>query len=458
VPVPIGLFLGGTSCVDTEVVTTNAMMELETNIVTVCAGSIQGATNEQLFEIGRAFTITAKAPPGNIFAGWYEGGNLISTLPTYSLTISELLTNRSVTAHFNTNLFPHVKGTYTGLFCDTNQVEEWNSGFITLTVGDLGAYTAKVMINNKTFPVSGVFNSADGYAQYFLIQTPSTTSNDLFIRLNLDLRGGTDHLSGTVSNFHYYVVTNLTSTNYYTNQWVAELHADRPVFTTAMPAPQAGKYTLLIPADPLSIAGPFGDGYGTATINTKGSLTFKGALPDGTKVTQKVSVSRNGDWPLYLNLYKGKGTLLSKLVFDTDQPTTDVSGLMNWFKRTQVAKYFPGGFTNESMIVGSRFIAPTGTNRLLALSTAVAGFTNGNLVADFANDVTVDAAGKVTNQDLNKLKLSLSRSSGLMSGSVTPPGATKAIPFKGAILQKQNRGSGYFLNGTNASGRVSLDE
>jgi hypothetical protein len=45
-----------------------------------------------------------------------------------------------------------------------------------------------------------------------------------------------------------------------------------------------------------------------------------------------------------------------------------------------------------------------------------------------------------------------------MSGSATPPApaGAKAVPFEGVVLQKQNRGSGYFL-GTNASGRVSID-
>ena len=459
--VPIGLFVGGTSCVDVEVVTTNSMMNQETNIVTFCGGTIAGATNGQLLEIGRGYSLTAKPAPGNLFAGWSSGGFIIWPFPIYPFIMDS---NLNFTAVFNTNLFPYVKGTYTGLFCDTNQVEEWNSGFFTLTVGDLGTYSAKVMINNKTFPLTGTFDSANGTAGNFIFQEVSTRSNDLFVRLNLGLTPGNDYLSGSFSNRFVYAVTvtnvppppentNIVTT-FHTNQWVAELHAYRPNFTN--PAPQAGKYTLIIPADPNSTNGPFGDGYGTAAVNTKGSLTFSGSLADGTKVTQKVPISKNGDWPLYLNLYKGKGTLLSRLVFDTNQPNTDVSGLMNWFKRTQVAKYFGAGFTNESMIVGSQFIAPTGTNRLLALTTGVAGFTNGNLVADFANDVTVDAAGKVTNQGANKLSLSLSKSSGLMSGSATPPAGGKTVSFKGAILQKQNRGSGYFL-GTNASGRVSLD-
>ena len=485
-PLNVGMFLGGTSEKTKPVVMTNFVAEVTTNIVgmetnyvtnlvavvvtndvSFFGGTIQGGTNGQPFEIGRTFILTAKPAPGNLFAGWREGGNLIWLSPTYPIFIDPSQTNRDVTAVFNTNLFPYVKGTYTGLFCDTNQVEEWNSGFFTLTVGDVGTYSAKAMINNKTFPLAGTFDSGNGTALNFIFPDPHSTSNDLTVRLNLDLIPGNDHLYGSFSNRYVYLVS-VTVTNdgietnivtRYTNQWVSELHAYRPTFATTNPAPQAGKYTLIIPADPISSNGPFGDGYGTVSVSTKGSLTFGGCLADGTKVTQKAFISRNGDWPLYLNLYKGKGTLLSRLVFDTNQPDTDVSGLMNWFKRTQVAKYFGAGFTNESMIVGSRFIAPTGTNRLLELTTGVVGFTNGNLVADFANNVTVDAPGKVTNLDagINRLVMSLNKASGLMSGSVTPPGATRAIPFKGALLQKQNRGSGYFL-GTNASGRISLGQ
>jgi hypothetical protein len=253
-----------------------------------------------------------------------------------------------------------------------------------------------------------------------------------------------------VTNF-----VNVVETNYFRTKWTAELHADRAVFSSTRPTPLAGKYTLIIPADTNSTNGPFGYGYGTASISTKGSLTFSGSLADGTKITQKVPISKNGDWPLYLNLYKGKGMLLSRIVFDTSQPNTDLSGLMNWFKRTQVAKYYPGGFTNESMIVGSRFIPPAGTNRVLELTTAVVAFTNGNLSADFTNAIAIDAKGKVINESTNKLTLSASKSSGTFSGSATPPTGGKAVSFKGALLQKQTNGFGFFL-GTNASGRVSI--
>jgi cyclophilin family peptidyl-prolyl cis-trans isomerase len=469
----INLFINGTSCVDTEV---------GTNIVTICGGTIVGATNGQLLEIGRGQMITAVPAPGNLFAGWFEAGNLVSSSPTYPFIINPDQMSRNITAAFNTNLFPYVKGTYTGVFCNTSQVEEPSSGFMSLTVGDLGTYSAKVSIDGKTYPMTGTFNSGNGQNLNFLTRPGS--NEILTVRMTLDLVppsiGGSEHISGSISNdYTYSVLTNVMNEviatnivdgmeNYVTNfvtvltnmffrtNWFAELQADRAVFGSARPAPMAGNYTLLIPADTNSSTGPFGDGYARVSINTKGSLTFNGCLADGTKVTQKVPISKNGDWPLYLNLYKNKGTLLSRIVLDTNQPDTDLSGLMNWFKRTQVAKYYPGGFTNESMIVGSRFTPPIGTNRLLGLTAAVVGFTNGNLVVDFANDVTLDAAGKVTNLDTNRLSLNLNKSSGLMTGSFTPPAGTRALPLKGAVLQKQNRGAGYFL-GTNSSGRVSID-
>jgi len=475
----IGIFLSGTSCMDTEVVTTNAMSEVVTNFVTVCGGTILGATNGQLLEIGRGQKVTAVPAPGNLFAGWFEGGNLVSSSPTYPFRIDLNQTNRNLTAAFNTNLFPYVKGTYTGVFCNTDLVEEPSSGFVTLTVGDLGSYSAKVSIDGKTYPMTGTFNSGTGENLNFLTRPGS---NELFsVRMTLDLLGGSDHLSGSFSNSYVYMVptnvlkeliitnivdgmenymtnfVNVIETNSFRTNWIAELQTDRSVYSSANRAPLAGKYTLLIPADTLSTDGPFGDGYGSVSVSTKGSLTFKGSLADGTKVSQKVPISKNGDWPLYLNLYKGKGMLLSRVVFDTNQPDTDLSGLMNWFKRPQVAKYFPGGFTNESTIVGSLFTKPSATVPLLNLTAAVVGLTNGNLTADIANNVTLDAAGKVTNLDPNKLKVSLSKSSGLMSGSVTPLAGGKAVKFKGAVLQKQARAAGYFL-GTDASGRVSLGE
>ena len=270
------------------------------------------------------------------------------------------------------------------------------------------------------------------------------STNPLVLSLSLDLTNGTEQITGTVSEE--------TSSN---TVWIANLIADRAVFDARThPSPQAGKYTLIIPVDTNSAAGPGGDGFGTVTVNPAGTVLFNGTLADGTKVTQKTTLSKDGQWPFYVSLYKGKGSLISWVTF-TNETDTDLDGLFNWFKQTQTAKYYPGGFTNEAMVAGSRFVPPTVTNLVINITNGIAGFTNGNLTLDFTNHVMLDAKGKVFNQGANKLSLSISKSSGTFSGSVTPPGGGKAVSFKGALLQKQNHGSGFFL-GTNQSGRVSL--
>jgi hypothetical protein len=139
----------------------------------------------------------------------------------------------------------------------------------------------------------------------------------------------------------------------------------------------------------------------------------------------------------------------------TNETDSDFNGLFNWFKQTQTAKYYPAGFTNEAVLVGSHFLPPTPTNLVLHITNGVVAFTNGNVMPGFTNLVVLDAKGKVTNEGKNRMTLSLSKSSGTFTGTVTPPGTNRAVSFKGALLQKQNLGSGFFL-GTNESGRVSL--
>ena len=40
-----------------------------------------------------------------------------------------------------------------------------------------------------------------------------------------------------------------------------------------------------------------------------GTITLAGSLADGTAISQSSVVSQDGYWPLYVNLYGGKGSL-----------------------------------------------------------------------------------------------------------------------------------------------------
>jgi cyclophilin family peptidyl-prolyl cis-trans isomerase len=401
-------------------------------------GTVTGATNGQLLDVGRGYTLVAKPARGQLFVDWSGSTSSISATLKFLME-----SNLNFIATFATNLFPYVKGTYNGLFYDSNDVQQISSGYLTLKIGDAGSYSGKLLLSSKSYSLKGTLG-AYGFGSNTVLR-PAT--NPLVLMLTLDLTNGTEQLTGTVSEA-------MSGTNV----WTAQLVADRAVFNAKTNlAPQAGKYTMVVPIDTNSPSGPTGDGFGTVTVSTAGAVSFSGTLADGTKVTQKTGLSKDGHWPLFAALYKGKGSLLSWVTF-TNETDSDFNGLFNWFKQTQTAKYYPGGFTNEAVLVGSHFLPPTPTNLVLHITNGVVAFTNGNLIAGFTNLVVLDAKGKVMNEGTNKLSLSISKSSGTFSGSVTPPGGGKAVSFKGALLQKQNLGSGFFLGTNSESGRVLIRE
>jgi hypothetical protein len=77
----------------------------------------------------------------------------------------------------------------------------------------------------------------------------------------------------------------------------------------------------------------------------------------------------------------------------------------------------------------------------------------GNLAGGVTNGVSLDSASKITNLSSNALTMSVTTSSGLLKGTMTVPGSQSKVTFNGVVLQKRNRGHGYFL-GTNQSGWV----
>ena len=119
--------------------------------------------------------------------------------------------------------------------------------------------------------------------------------------LGLDLQlAGDGSLSGTVSNV----------------AWLSTLEGYRAVFNaTTNPCPYAGRYTLAMPGEEGEPGCPEGSGYGLVTVDTGGNVVMSGWLADGTVMSQSVPVSPEGDWPLYVSLYSGKGLLMAWLNF-----------------------------------------------------------------------------------------------------------------------------------------------
>lgn len=407
-------------------------------------GSVTGATNGQMLELGRNFVLTATPKPGQVFSNWVVLSNsVVKRISAEPVLTYSMISNTAVVASFVPNPFAAVAGKYNGLFYETdetNGVRHGASGFFTLTVTDRGSYTASLLSGGLKLAASGQLD-LEGKATNTI---PRKGTNNLVVAWAVAL-DGSDTITGSVSDP--------------TNGWTATLNGDRALFNTKTnPCALAGKYTLLLPGLPHDSFVPGGHSYGTVSIDGNGVVSLKGYLSDKTSAAQKVPLSKNGQWPLYVSLYSGKGSLLSWIAF-TNRLTDDFHGWLNWSKPAlPTSKYYPLGFTtNENEVVGSRYAAPGGTNKVLSLTGATLALSGGNLVEDATIAVGMGPGSKVTNTPPPKLSVTFTASSGLFKGSYTPTNAgAKAVSFAGAVLQKGTNAAGFYL-GTNQSGRVFLE-
>jgi len=173
-----------------------------------------------------------------------------------------------------------------------------------------------------------------------------------------------------------------------------------------------------------------------------------------------VPLSKDGFWPWHASLLGGKGSILSWTMLNTNPPPTpSLSGMLHWFKPVlATAKYYSNGFAFDTLVEGSAYLPP-GTNFVLQLAPfGEVDFRGGNLSGSYSNVVALGPYNRVSNLTPEQpLTLTIALPTGRLQGSVTLTNAGLRVTrsFKGAVLQRQNFGSGFFL-GTNQSGRVYL--
>jgi hypothetical protein len=329
-----------------------------------------------------------------------------------------------------TDLFPRAKGTYVGLFsAGTPDIQ--SAGFCTLTLSPKGAYTGSIQLAGKRYAFKGNFDLTDSDAS-----VSRAGNNPLSVHFTLDPSGNADALTGTITD----------------GNWDASLNARRPIFNAhTNPAPFAGSYTVIIPGVSGSQTAPQGYGFGTLKIDVTGKAKFVGSLADGTPVAQGVTISQDGDWPLFGSLYRGQGLLWAPMTIDTSRPSDDIHGSLSWIKAAQNAKYYPDGFDVEVTGIGSLYQKPAAGVRIIDLSDATVTFTGGNLNS-FANSVTIGTDNKVADQSANKLSMNFATATGLFKGTATSPDGEN-VSYKGAAFQKGTQAYGFFL-GTDQSGSV----
>jgi hypothetical protein len=313
-------------------------------------------------------------------------------------------------------------------------VQHGSSGFFTLTATDRGSYTASLLHDNRKLAASGQFD-LDGKATNTVKRTGS---NDLSVVWSIYLNGS-DQIRGLVSD----------------GTWSADLLGDRAIFNAkSRPYTNAGRYTFAILGVPDDPNAPAGHSYGTLGIDANGVVKLSGFLADKGKAKQTVPLSKNGDYPLYVPFVKGS---VIGWVSLEDRPSDDLHGLVNWHKLPSLtAPYYRSGFNKQTMLLGSRYIAPLGpTNHVLHLDNGTIHLSDGNLPENYTNSFILGLANQVTNGGPHAMTLTFTPSTGLFKGNLTPEAGLKPIAFSGAVLQKATNGFGYGL-GTNQSSSVTL--
>ncbi|HWI59963.1 MAG TPA: trypsin-like peptidase domain-containing protein, partial [Bacillota bacterium] len=329
-----------------------------------------------------------------------------------------------------------VKGTYRGLFADGgNGVSAQSAGAVALTTTAKGKFSGSLVLGAGRYAYRGQFD-ASGSAQ---VTIPRRSLAPLSVQLQVDAADA-DHLTGSVSD----------------GSFNASLSADRAVYDGRFnSAPQAGRYTLILPGNYSSADQPGGDSFGVLTVSKAGLVQFSAALADGMNVSQAAMVSKNGQWPLYLPLYGGKGLLFGWVDF-ASSGASDLSGTVTWIRPSMSrAKLYAAGFTSLTTAAGSRYTPPPAGVSILNLPSGQVTLSGANLDPSIVNQIALGNNNRVTNMSENRLNLLFVLPTGTFRGGVMNPQTAKAVAFRGVVLQKQNIAAGFFMN-IDQSGQVMI--
>ena len=387
-------------------------------------------------ELDATFTISAAPAAGWLFSGWT--GGVTSTSAKLTLKMIEGLT---LTAHFIPNPFLAHKGAYNGMIVGATSAHAAN-GLFKITVAAGGTFTGRLTIGGLGYAVSGKFN-ARGDAT---ITVKRGALTPVVVTLHLDLDGGTDRITGSVTD----------------GTFTSAISADRGPVASTVPHALTGRYTISLPPnaahDPLL---PSGNGYATLLVSKAGLATLSGALADGKTFTASATIAKDGSFPLYVPLYSGKGSIASRVTF-RDTGVADLDGTFHWSKPLRALdRYYPQAFEIDAPILGSRYAAPLAGQTVVAVA---AGSNNSELqlgAGDLepsvvqAATLTPKNTVTVTAPVLKLLKVTIVPSTGRFSGSFTHPLTKTTSTIRGVIFQRQNAGFGFFL-GKDESGYTSL--
>jgi hypothetical protein len=226
-----------------------------------------------------------------------------------------MTSNLVLVANFVPSPFIGLAGAYTGLFldADTNRFRPESSGLFRLQLARSGSFSGKVVSLGVTYPFRGQFDPG-GRA---LVGLTRPSLAPLALAVNLDLSGATNTLQGTVTNASGGKL--LTST----------LFAERNVFSSRNPAPQAGRRSFVLQDGAQVVA------KGVASVTTGGAARISGKLGGERSFNMASAISKEGNVPLYLSLDRGTEEIIGWFQFG--DPTNPLVGGQFYFVQPGVS-------------------------------------------------------------------------------------------------------------------------
>jgi hypothetical protein len=284
---------------------------------------------------------------------WYDGGAAVAGATSNGLAWSSVAASNAGNYYFTvsnvagavtssvaaltvlpTNTMASVAGTYNGLFFQTNsdgtpEVTETTAGLLgNCVVASNGAYSAKLYLGGASYSLSGIFSSLGNTSA--TIPLANESSSNITVVMHLDLFNGTQQMTGSVSS----AMSGMA--------WCASLMAE--LATNAFPLLET--FEMVIPA---GSSGSGSANYGSASgMVVNGVLTLTGALADGTALTQTVPVSKDGNVPLYFNLYDDAGLLEGWINLASGRVTGSLTLI-----RPVPSTTSPGGFVTVAQVAGA---------------------------------------------------------------------------------------------------------
>jgi hypothetical protein len=399
------------------------------------AGTVVGTG---LFACGATPVLTARPNAGYTFGWWSENGLVVGVATNWMVTASS---NRTLVANYTVGppSFVPAKGTYSGLFYQTNNLSPQNCGSFAITTTAKGKFSGSLVLAGSRYSMSGQLDSHGSNQVAIVRHKPSS----LIVQLQVN-PADTDAIAGTVEASD--------------GTWTADLCGDRCVFNPVTnPPPQLGEYTLVLPRDSECAGSPGGDGCGTLFVDKAGGVHLGESLADGARFALVAPLSKHGEWPLYASLYNHQGVILGWISF-ASTATNDLTGNLKWIKpASPKSECYSNGFAATPAVIGSLYLRPTAGTPVLGFASADLVLSGGNLAQDLTNCVTIEPNSQVISTANASLTFSLSTGAFRGSAPGGPNPKAKLVSFNGVVLQKQNCGCGWFP-GTNECGGVYLGQ